>query len=112
MAAVAHTIEDGIHFVTFPSHIDPNEYDDVFAQTYALTGDLTNIRLILDLSLMDHINSGFIGIIAELFTNIEESGGKMVILVNATIDDIFGFVGFKDFVDIVLEKDKAINLVK
>ena len=108
---VTHTCDSGIHFLVFPAQITHAEYDDIFSEAYAILGDLTDIRVVLDLSYMGHINSWFIGIIAEFFTSIEDNGGRMVILANPVLDDIFNFVGFKDFVEVVLERNAAIKFV-
>lgn len=112
MSTVISYVEDSIHFLVFPSHIATDQYDDIFTQAYTLVGDLSWIKLLMDLSKMDYINSGFIGIIAEFFSSVEEQKGQMVILTNHVLEDTFKFVGFNDFVDIVLSKDEALSLLK
>ena len=61
---------------------------------------------------MDYINSGFIGMIAEFFSLVEDAKGQIVIIANSALDDAFWFVGFKDFVDIVMTKNEALILFK
>lgn len=74
MSVVAHNIENDIHFLTFPSHIAQDEYEDIFSGIYTTIGDPAKIRLIVDLSSMDYINSGFIGMMSELFSVTVDDG--------------------------------------
>lgn len=74
MSVVAHNIENDVHFLTFPSHIAQDEYEDIFSEIYSNMGDLTKIKLIVDLSKMDYINSGFIGMVSELFSVTVDDG--------------------------------------
>lgn len=112
MSTLTSYMEDDIHFLEFPSHITTDQYDDIFTQAYTLVGDLSWIKLIMDLSKMDYINSGFIGMVAEFFSSVEEQKWHMVILTNHVLEDTFKFVGFNDFVDIVLSRDEALSLLK
>lgn len=111
MTILSHSIEHDKHFLVFPTHIDHESYALVFSQAYTLLGDLTQIKLLLDLSAVDYINSGFIGMISELYSLIEEKEGHMVILANTTLDDMFRLVGFNDYVDIVLDRTEAVRLL-
>ena len=74
-----------------------------------MIGNLKKIVLLFDLSAIEYINSGFIGNVAELYADIEENGGKMVILGNPVINDTFDLVGFGEFVRIFDTRKKAIN---
>ncbi len=113
MSVVAHNIENNIHFLTFPSHIAQTEYEDVFSEIYTLLWDPAKIRLMVDLSQMDYINSWFIGMISELFSVVVDEGGwQMVIVANIILEDMFKLVGFNDFVEIVLDKTTALSLLR
>lgn len=77
-----------------------------------MIGTLKKITLLFDLSAVEYINSGFIGNISELYADIEENGGKMVIVGNPIINDTFDLVGFGEFVKIFDSKKEALDELK
>lgn len=88
------------------------EIAENFSKAYRLMGNLKKITLLFDLSAVEYINSGFIGNISELYSDIEENGGKMVIVGNSVINDTFDLVGFGEFVKIFDSKKEALDELK
>lgn len=112
MPMITHSREGNNHILVFPPNVTQDEYEDIFSESFVLLGDLTEIRLIIDLSLMNYVNSGFIGMISEMYSMLDEKKGKMVVVANSGLHDIFKFVGFDDFVEIVSTKEEAMHLLK
>lgn len=105
-------MEGEFHILTFSGDINQAEFQKNFSQAYKLLGDLTGIMVLFNLSDIPHINSTFIGYTIELFSKIDQNKGKLVVVGNPAIEDIFFLVGFKDIISIVNDKEAALKLLK
>jgi len=105
---VSYKKEGKISYLTFVGEALPVQLPKNFAEAHRLIGDLKDIALLFDLSGMEYINSGFIGSISELYSAIDENGGKMVIVGNSIVNDTFDLVGFSEFVKIFKTQKEAI----
>lgn len=74
-----------------------------------MVADFQDIPLLFDLSAVEYINSGFVGHVSELYSYVDENGGKMVIVGNPVINDTFDLVGFREFVSIVDTRKEAVD---
>lgn len=110
--AISYKKDGPISFLTFEWKINQMEIAEDFSKAYRLMGNLKKITLLFDLSAVEYINSGFIGNISELYADIEENGGKMVIVGNSVINDTFDLVGFREFVKIFDSKKEALDELK
>lgn len=110
--AVSYKKEGPISFLTFTGEIDQTMLQKNFSDVYNLIGDFKNIVLLLDLSAVLYINSGFIGYVSELFSNVDEGRGKMAIVGNPVINDTFDLVGFGEFVKIRNTQEEALEELK
>jgi len=104
--------EDQISFLIFTGDVDQAKLQDTFSEGYKLIGDFKDIVLLFDLSAVPYINSGFIGQVSELFSNVDEGGGKMAIVGNPVINDTFDLVGFGEFVKICNTQKEALDELK
>ncbi|HBB27475.1 TPA: hypothetical protein DCZ36_03190 [Candidatus Gracilibacteria bacterium] len=110
--AISYKKDGPISSLTFEGEINQTEIAENFSKAYRLIGTLKKITLLFDLSAVEYINSGFIGNISELYADIEENGGKMVIVGNPIINDTFDLVGFGEFVKIFDSKKEALDELK
>lgn len=98
---ISYKKEGNISFLTLSWEIDQLQLPKTFSDAYNAVSEFENILLLLDLSGIQYINSGFIGNMAELFSIVDENGGKMVVVANAALQEAFNLVGFTEFVTVV-----------
>ena len=107
-----YTKNGDISFLTLSGEMDQPSFSKTFSEVNdLLVKDIKNIALLLDLSSIGYVNSGFIGHIANLFSLVDENNGKMAIIGNSMINDTFDLVGFGEFVDIVNSREKALTIL-
>ena len=109
---VSYKKDGPISFLTFTWEVDQAAILKDFAEVYRLIGDIKDSALLFDLSAIGYINSGFIWQVSELYSNVDEAWGRMVIVGNPVINDTFDLVGFKEFVKITDSQQEGINELK
>lgn len=106
---VSYKKEGRISFLTFVGEINQKMLTQNFAEAHRLVGEFKDIALLLDLSGVEYINSGFIGLVSELYSEVDESSGKLVIVGNPVINDTFDLVGFSEFAKVVSTQKEALD---
>lgn len=72
------TIQDTMVF-EFHGELDETNADKTFTDIYAAIGDFKNKKILLNLVELKYLNSKSIGYIADIFSNLEDVGSKMVL---------------------------------
>ena len=105
--------ENGIFIFEFTWELDETNADKTFKTIYDEIGDFQGKNIIFNLSGLKYINSKSIGYIADVFSNIEDSEGKMYISnCSEWVKDILELVGITTIIPTVDTEQEAISAIK
>lgn len=69
----------GADIFEFHGELDETNADKVFSKIYADIGKFENKKILLSFLGLNYLNSKSLGYLADIYSNTEEGGGKMVI---------------------------------
>ena len=96
----------------FTWELDETNADKTFTSIYSEVGDFTNKKIILNLKGLKYLNSKSIGYIADIFSNIEDSEGQMVISnCDEGVKDVLELVGITTIISTVDTEEEAIKVM-
>lgn len=105
--------ENGLLIFEFNWELDETNADKTFKSIYDQVGDFDGKNIIFNLSGLKYLNSKSIGYIADVFSNIEDSDGKMVISnCSDGVKDILELVGITTIIPTVATEAEAIASIK
>ena len=85
----------------FHGELDETNADKTFTTIYNAIGDFTGKKILFNLVGLKYLNSKSIGYIADIFSNIEDGNGKMVITnMGEEVKDTLELVGITTIVAI------------
>ena len=104
---------NGIIIFQFSWELDETNADKTFKTIYDQIGDFDGKNIIFNLSGLKYLNSKSIGYIADVFSNIEDADGKMVICkCSDGVKDILELVGITTIIPTVDTEEEALNAIK
>ncbi|MDP2090284.1 MAG: STAS domain-containing protein [Candidatus Gracilibacteria bacterium] len=104
---------NGVLVFEFNGELDETNADKTFKTIYDEIGDFTKKSIILNMSGLKYINSKSIGYIADVFSNIEDSDGKMYICnCSEGVKDILELVGITTIIPTVDTEEEALKEIK
>ncbi len=102
--------ENGIIIFWLTWELDETNADKTFKHIYDSIWTFDNIKVILNLKGLKYLNSKSIWYIADLFSNIDENGWKMVISdCDEGVIDVLELVGITTIIDTVETEKEAIK---
>jgi len=105
--------ENGIFIFEFNWELDETNADKTFKTIYDQVGDFDGKNIIFNLSGLKYLNSKSIGYIADVFSNIEDADGKMVISnCSDGVKDILELVGITTIINTVDTEAEALAAIK
>ncbi len=105
----SRTIADVMIF-ELSGELDETNADTTFTSLYSEIGDFSGKKLVFNLSGLTYLNSKSIGYIADIFSNIEENGGKMYLTnMNEEVRDTLELVGITSIVPVTETEEKALG---
>jgi stage II sporulation protein AA (anti-sigma F factor antagonist) len=105
--------ENGIIIFQFNWELDETNADKTFKTIYDQIGDFDGKSIIFNLSWLKYLNSKSIGYIADVFSNIEDSDGKMVISnCSDWVKDILELVWITTIIPTVDTETEALTTIK
>ncbi len=105
--------ENGIFIFEFNWELDETNADKTFKTIYDQVGDFDGKNIIFNLSGLKYLNSKSIGYIADVFSNIEDADGKMVISnCSDGVKDILELVGITTIITTVDTEAEALAAIK
>lgn len=69
----------GADVFEYVGELDETNADKVFSKIYADVGKFENKKLLFNFSGLHYLNSKSLGYLADIYSNVEEGGGKMCI---------------------------------
>jgi anti-anti-sigma factor len=88
-----------INIFEFHGELDETNADKTFTTIYNAIGDFTGKKILFNLVGLKYLNSKSIGYIADIFSNIEDGGGKMCITnMGEEVKDTLELVGITTIV--------------
>lgn len=109
---VSNVEKEGVRHVRLIGEVVRMALKETFDKVYGVLGDLQNAKIVFDLSELHYINSEFIGYLAELYSSLDQKGGKMVIMASEDVLDTLGLVRFTDLVAIVKSYDEGVETLR
>lgn len=104
---------NGIFIFEFNGELDETNADKTFKTIYDQVGDFDGKNIIFNLSGLKYLNSKSIGYIADVFSNIEDADGKMVISnCSDGVKDILELVGITTIIPTVDTEAEALASIK
>ncbi len=105
--------ENGIIIFQFNWELDETNADKTFKSIYDQVGDFDGKNIIFNLSWLKYLNSKSIGYIADVFSNIEDADGKMVISnCSDWVKDILELVWITTIIPTVDSEEEALTAIK
>jgi len=102
--------ENDIIIFLLTGELDETNADKTFKHIYDSIWTFDNIKVILNLKGLKYLNSKSIWYIADLFSNIDENGWKMVISdCDEWVKDVLELVGITTIIDTVETEKEAIK---
>jgi anti-anti-sigma factor len=103
---------NGIFIFSFNGELDETNADKTFKSIYDQIGDFEGKNIIFNLAGLKYLNSKSIGYIADVFSNIEDADGKMVISnCSDGVKDILELVGITTIIPTVDTEEEAIKSI-
>ena len=103
---------NGVDVFEFHGELDETNADKTFTAIYTAIGDFTNKKIILNFSGLRYLNSKSIGYIADIFSNIEDSNGRMYICnMTPEVRDTLELVGITSIVSIAETEEEALQQI-
>ncbi len=103
---------NGIFIFAFNGELDETNADKTFKSIYDQIGDFDWKNIIFNLAGLKYLNSKSIGYIADVFSNIEDADGKMVISnCSDWVKDILELVGITTIIPTVDTEEEAIKSI-
>jgi len=103
----------GIFIFAFNGELDETNADKTFKTIYDQIGDFDWKKIIFNLAGLKYLNSKSIGYIADVFSNIEDADGQMIISnCSDWVKDILELVGITTIITTVDTEADAINAIK
>jgi len=103
---------NGIFIFGFNGELDETNADKTFKSIYDQIGDFDGKNIIFNLAGLKYLNSKSIGYIADVFSNIEDADGKMVISnCSDGVKDILELVGITTIIPTVDTEEEAIKSI-
>ncbi|NDK08563.1 anti-sigma factor antagonist, partial [Candidatus Gracilibacteria bacterium] len=100
---------DGIIVFEFAGELDETNADKTFGGLYKTIGEFTGKKIIFNFSGLKYLNSKSIGYIADIFSNIEESNGKIYITnCQEGVKDVLELVGITSIIPIADREEEAV----
>ncbi|MCH8518394.1 STAS domain-containing protein [Candidatus Gracilibacteria bacterium] len=97
----------------FTGELDETNADKTFTGIYESIGEFTDKKILFNMSGLKYLNSKSIGYIADVFSNLEESNGKMHISnCDEGVKDVLELVGITTIIPTVDSEEEAINAMK
>ncbi len=104
---------NGVLVFEFTWELDETNADKTFKTIYDEIGDFTSKSIVFNLSGLKYINSKSIGYIADVFSNIEDSSGKMYISnCSEWVKDILELVWITTIIPTVDSEEQALEAIK
>lgn len=104
---------NGVVIFEFTWELDETNADKTFKTIYDEIGDFSKKNIIFNLSGLKYINSKSIGYIADVFSNIEDSEGKMYISnCSEWVKDILDLVWITTIIPTVDTEEEALAAIK
>lgn len=104
---------NGVLIFEFTWELDETNADKTFKTIYDEIGDFGKKNIIFNLSGLKYINSKSIGYIADVFSNIEDSEGKMYISnCSEWVKDILELVWITTIIPTVDTEEEALEAIK
>ncbi|MFA5917563.1 MAG: STAS domain-containing protein [Candidatus Gracilibacteria bacterium] len=101
---------NGIMVFEFAGELDETNADKTFGSLYKIIGDFNLRKIIFNFSGLKYLNSKSIGYIADIFSNIEESNGKIYITnCQEGVKDVLDLVGITSIIPIAEKEEDAIT---
>jgi len=101
-----------ISIFSFNGELDETNADKTFKSIYDQIGDFDWKNIIFNLWGLKYLNSKSIGYIADVFSNIEDADGKMVISnCSEWVKDILELVGITTIIPTVDTEEEAIKSI-
>ena len=94
----------------FTGELDETNADKTFKNIYEQIGEFDNKKILFDLKGLKYLNSKSIGYIADVFSNVEDSYGKMCISqCSDGVRDILELVGITSIIITVETNEEAME---
>ncbi len=96
----------------FHGELDETNADKTFTTIYTEIGDFTGKKILFNLVGLKYLNSKAIGYIADIFSNVDDGGGKMCIS-NMTdeVKDTLELVGITTIITISQTEEEGLKLL-
>ena len=102
--------ENGIMIFEFNGELDETNADKTFKSIYDQIGEFEGKNIIFNLTGLKYLNSKSIWYIADVFSNIEDSEGKMYITnCSDGVKDILELVGITTIIPTVDTQEEAVS---
>jgi anti-anti-sigma factor len=102
--------QNDILIFEFSGELDETNADKTFKNIYDEIGDFGGKKILFNLNGLKYLNSKSIGYIADVFSNIEESDGKMCIShCSDGVKDILELVGITTIIPTVDTDEEAMQ---
>ena len=102
--------ENGIIIFEFTGELDETNADNTFKSVYDQIWEFNGKKIIFNLAGLKYLNSKSIGYIADVFSNIEDTDGKMYITnCSEGVKDILELVGITTIIPTVDREKEALD---
>ena len=102
--------QGNIFIFEFSGELDETNADNTFKSIYDQVGTFEGKNILFNLSGLKYLNSKSIGYIADIFSNVEDAGGKMYISnCSAGVKDILELVGITTIIPTVDTQAEAMS---
>ncbi|MDP5039018.1 MAG: STAS domain-containing protein [Candidatus Gracilibacteria bacterium] len=105
--------ENGIFIFEFNGELDETNADKTFTKIYNEVGSFEDKKIIFSLDNLKYLNSKSIGYIADIFSNLEDNNGNMVICnCNEGVKDVLELVGITTIITTLDTINEALEELK
>jgi anti-anti-sigma factor len=110
---VKHKTINGIEIFEFHGELDETNSDKTFAAIYTAIGDFTAKKIIFNFVGLKYLNSKSIGYIAEIYSNVEDNKGSMILAqIPDPVKDTLELVGITQLIRLANTEPEAINTIE
>lgn len=104
--------ENWVLVFEFSGELDETNADKTFNGLYSEIGEFSGKKIIFNLGKLKYLNSKSIGYIADIFSNIEENNGQMIICnCDEGVKDVLELVGITTIIPTVDTLTDAMNQI-
>ena len=91
--------------------LDETNADTTFADIYATLGDFINKKIVFDFAGLKYLNSKSIGYIADIYNNLEEGGGRIVLCNIENVRDTLDLMGIPSLITVCETQEEALEKI-